>query len=171
MVISLREAIDSLPDIRPPIIRYTWAAKLHHDSKNSREPFTLEQCESILKNRVHPWSRSTISIAVRNHHDLLPWDELKRRGARPPWEAHPELLEGPAPQPADTDLQPLLQMGDYIFMAPKNGGLVRVVRTGQGLAAAAVLFALAPLLDLLSDGKMDGWIAWCHILAPLHFRL
>ena len=170
-MISFQDALDSLPDVKPPIVRYIWAAKLHHDSKKSREAFTLEQCEAYLKNRVSPWSKSAISLARRNHPNLVPWAEMKRRDARPPWEAHPELLEGPAPQEG-AELQPILQMGDYILVAPREGGLVRVVvRRGQGLVAAAVLMGIVPLLDLLSDGKMDHVIAWCHILAPLRFSL
>lgn len=133
MVISFREALDSLPDVKPLIIRYVWAAKLHNDSKD-RHPYqalTLEDYEGLLKGRVRPWSKSSISLARRNHADLLPWDELRKQGARPPWEAHPELLDGSVPQAAtDVELQPLLQVGEYIFLAPKNGGVVRTVRRG-----------------------------------------
>jgi len=174
VVISFREALDSLPDVKPPIVRYIWAAKLHHDSKGRYpyEPLTLEDYEGLLKNRVKPWSKSSISLARRNHPELVPWDLLKIRNVRPPWETHPELLEEPALQIADAEMQPLLQMGDYVFMAPKDGGLVRaVVRKGQGLVAATVLLGLIPLLDLLSDGKMDHIITWCRLLASLHLRL
>jgi hypothetical protein len=173
-VISFREALDSLPDVKPPIVRYVWAAKLHHDSKDKHpyESPTLEGYEGLLKGRVHPWSKSSISLARRSHPGLLPWEDMKKQGARPPWEAHPELLEAPALAQEDTELQPFLQMGDFVLLAPKNGGVVRaVVRKGQGLVAAAMLMGIAPLLDLLSDGKMDHIITWCHILAPLHFSL
>jgi hypothetical protein len=172
-VITFREALDSLPDVKPPIVRYIWAAKLHHDSK-ARYPYealTLEDYEGLLKGRVNPWSKSSISLARRKYSNLLPWDLLKTRDARPPWEAHPELLEEPALQAADGELQPLLQMGEYVLMTPKDGGLVRaLVRKGQGLVAAAALLGVMPVLDLLSDGKMDHVIAWCHLLAPMHFR-
>jgi len=174
-VISFREALDSLPDVKPPIVRYVWAAKLHHDSKD-RHPYvllTLEELEGLLKGRTNPWSKSSISLARRDHPDLLPWDEIKRKGARPPWEAHPELLEKPEPPPLEgTELEPILQTGDYVFMVPKNGGVVRaIVRKGHGLTAAAVVLGVMPVLDLLSDGKMDHVISWCHLLAPLHLSL
>jgi hypothetical protein len=174
VVLPLAKAIEMLPDVKPPIVRYVWGAKLHHDSKGRYpyEPLTLEDYEGLLKGRVKPWSKSAISKARREYPHLLPWDRLKVRDARPPWEDHPELLEQPGLADEPMELQPILRLGDIELVVPVNGGLVRaVVHKAQKLTTLVASFVGATtLLDVASDGKLNHIIAWCHLLAPLHLR-
>jgi len=153
--------------VPPRDVERVWKGKDKHYATNTFEPYDRPRALWYLKHdAAGPGSPSILDRAItrygpngRLESGLIPGWPIRREQQRP-WleKAPPEVL----PQVGD-QLMCVVESAD-------NGHVVLRIVKGLSLVAA-VLLSMLTTLDVLSDGKLDGVITWCHLFGPDHFRV
>ena len=165
----------------PPIVARIWNGKDRHYATSTTQPYDRTMCQKQLcKDHGAPSSYSTIDRAHRDYGPhgkkvagLLPEWPIARDQHRP-WlslgqdrVAQMHVLDRPG---GVGEIATLELNGHPQPVSIDENGIIRVLKQGTGgLAAAVALFLGAfGVLDLISDGKLDGVIEWCRLLLPHH---
>lgn len=175
---SWKDHADWFPDWMPDRPKLFWIGVWHHFASGTLKPPDYQEivrgAKAELGQDLHV-SQTTFERARKEFPALIPKPSTLRKGMRPPWVDDPRLLEAFVPQGVTLPLPfvlddeqietPLLRVGQHEIILLK-GGMVR----WRPLSAVAAALAVVPLLDLVSDGKLDGVIMWCHLLLPRALR-
>ena len=171
----------------PPNVDHIWAAHdRHFATHGSRPDLTYERVVTLLEMAGVSSSKSTIERARREYPHLFPPHWPLRREDKRPWLDEPSLLLLPRRLPQkqsiaqNSSTPPELQQHVLIAtmfdtrtsrlveiectMDPTTGRLSPWVARLYVLAMASL--STAAMLDL-SDGRIDGMVRWCRVLAGL----
>jgi hypothetical protein len=165
------EQPDMFPDLLPDIVVRIWRAHLRHYRTGTHKVPSREELVRYLEaDPGKPASAATIDRARRQYPRLLPWPI--RRGQQPPWLIDPSLLAeygAPVEVPA-TDHVRLVAFDEHggatalEVVADEHGILRLVSRWRDHSAAFAAGMVGTVMLDVMTDGRLDGIIRWCRIL-------
>jgi len=188
------------PDWVPPRdVERVWKGKDRHYATGTQEPYDRAHARAQLeRDGLGPSSASVLDRAITRYGPngtlipgLLPGWPIRKHQERP-WLVEPITPDLVQLMPQDTDDPSLLvaklewlcnQLDARVELdaslsrqarATARAVMRRLSRRGLDSAAAAVMLLSAfRLLDLLSDGKMNGVIAWCELLLglPAHVHM
>lgn len=168
------------PDLIPDIVVRIWKAVGRHYDTGTRLMPTREMIVRLLaEDADKPASLSTVDRARRDFPDLLPWPI--KRGQQPPWLTRPDMLIEHHPLGSVASADGLLSDSTQLHLrweasdehgrrqtveavTDEHGVLRLVTRWRDTTATVAAALASFGLLDLLSDGRLDGVVHWCRLL-------
>ena len=175
------------PEYLPPRVERWWRGVFRYfENSNTTKQITRRDIARMIEenetNKV-ACSESTVTRICNDYPTLCPKPKYLRRGIRPPWEAHPELLdkyrqalqlELPPVEPivADDEVIPFsleARSGEQTVqiegVAAPDGKIIQssLRLRDLGCPAVAAVYACVLLMDGM-DGKWDGVIHWCRVL-------
>jgi hypothetical protein len=167
---QLAQALDRLPEGERAIILRTWDCADHH-YRHTKLPFDQAQLGALLERYPDkPKSLASFDRAHRKYPLLLPWPI--KRGDKPPWIEDTPIDD----QQVMLTRRDQIDVGQMFYLPPVEvedelgtKRLARLIIDRSGAVRGALLSAAAMLsgfclLDAM-DGKLDGIIHWCAVLA------
>jgi hypothetical protein len=158
------------PEVPPDIVERIWqAADWHYKQPGVPKRLTRE----TLSRRLYedksngPYSPSTIDRVRKKYPNLVPWPI--ERGQKRPWLTQPSQPSGETVDPPPDIVARSFSFHDddrnqpVEVIADENGILRLASRWKHVSAAAAAAVSGFNLLDLLSDGQLNGVIRWCTL--------
>lgn len=149
----------------PPIVERVWQAADRFYETGTLRDATWTDIVRLLKedDPSLPASQSTVDRAHRRFPNLLPWPI--KRGMRRPWLSEPEVVE----DQLERMLVEVTSLDDgkkrtEEVVVDENGVLRLLNRWRRGFPNVAAVFSGVWLLDVLSDGRLDGIVRLCRLL-------